>query len=125
MNVSDYFEIVDDYAVVRPTVECTVDEAVDFITAAIGMAHDRKITRLLLDIRGMTGFEPPSVVDRYFFVKEWAKAGRGQVRVVLVARPEMIDPQRFGVIAARNVGLIANIFEAEPEALEWLKKDGF
>jgi hypothetical protein len=125
MNISDYFEIAGDYAVARPVAECTVEEAKDLVSAAIGMAHDKKIARLLMDVRGLTGFKPPSIVDRYFYVKDWARAGRGQVRVAMVARPEMIDPQRFGVIAARNVGLIANVFENEKEALEWLQKDGF
>jgi hypothetical protein len=125
MNVSEFFEVAGDYAVARPVVECTVEEAKDLISAALVMAREKKITRLLLDIRGLTGFEPPSVVDRYFYVKEWAKAGCGQVRAAFVAVPQMIDPQRFGVIAARNVGLIANIFENEKEAMEWLLKDGF
>jgi hypothetical protein len=39
----------------------------------------------------------------------------------MVARAEMIHPQKIGVIAARNRGMISNIFPTDPEARAWLK----
>ena len=69
----------------------------------------------------MTGFRPPLIADRYFFIREWAEASGHIVRTALVARPEMIDRQKFGVTVAANNGFIADIFASEDEALAWLQ----
>lgn len=45
------------------------------------------------------------------------------LRIAMVIRPEMIDPEEFGVIAGRNAGLDTDVFSAEPEALAWLLGD--
>ena len=38
------------------------------------------------------------------------------VKVAMVVRPELIDPERFGVTVARNRGLFSNAFSSESEA---------
>ena len=38
----------------------------------------------------------------------------------MVARAEMIDPNKFGVTVAANRGLVSNIFTTETEARAWL-----
>jgi hypothetical protein len=38
----------------------------------------------------------------------------------MVARAELIDPQKFGVTVSANRGLVSNIFTTEGEALAWL-----
>jgi hypothetical protein len=38
----------------------------------------------------------------------------------MVARAEMIDPEKFGVTVAANRGLVSNIFTTELEARAWL-----
>jgi hypothetical protein len=38
----------------------------------------------------------------------------------MVARAEMIHPQKFGVLVATNRGLVSNIFTTEAEARAWL-----
>jgi hypothetical protein len=38
----------------------------------------------------------------------------------MVARAEMIHPQKFGVLVAANLGLVSNIFTTEVEARAWL-----
>ena len=39
----------------------------------------------------------------------------------MVARAEMIDPQKFGVTVAENLGLITDVFTLQAEALAWLR----
>jgi hypothetical protein len=39
---------------------------------------------------------------------------------VIVAEQTLIDAQKFGVTAALNFGLRANVFPTELQALEWL-----
>jgi hypothetical protein len=50
---------------------------------------------------------------------EWASIARG-LRLAVVARAELIDPERFGITVARNRGLSANVFTSEAEAIDWL-----
>ena len=68
----------------------------------------------------LTGFEPPSLTARYFFVHDWAHAAR-DVRIALVTIPERIDRQKFGITVAANLGSIAEVFTSEEDALKWLE----
>jgi hypothetical protein len=70
---------------------------------------------------GLAGFQPPNVIQRYCFIHEWATASGYSVRVAIVAHPEMIDPQKFGVTVALNVGFASDVFASEVEALVWLR----
>jgi hypothetical protein len=40
--------------------------------------------------------------------------------VALVARPELIDPQKIGVLMAQNRGVLGDVFTNEADALLWL-----
>jgi hypothetical protein len=67
-----------------------------------------------------TGYEPPSLTARYFFVHSWARDAR-DLRMALVTRPERIDPEKFGRIVAANLGCIIEVFTSEEDALNWLE----
>lgn len=114
------FEIVGDHAEYRPIGQVSLDQMVQLVTSAIAFAQEQHIEKLLVVTCELTGFKSPSLVDRYDIIQAWAKASGLVVRVALVAPPEMIDPQRFGVTVAANRGFIANIFASEDEALAWL-----
>lgn len=120
MNISDFFEIVGDHAVFHPVGNVSLDQMVEIVTAGITLAQEKKIFKLLVDTTDLTGFESPSLASRYFFIKKWAKAARG-VRICVVAKPEMIDPQKFGVTVAYNRGLISEVFPTKEESLTWLE----
>jgi hypothetical protein len=77
---------------------------------------------LLVDAT-QAGFASPGLAERVNMVRRWAEAAVGRVRVVVVARPEFIDAERFGVVAARNFGLSAQVFAHEREALQWLTEE--
>ncbi len=121
MSAPEHFEIMENHAVFRPIGQVSLQQAVEMVTAAIGFARARDIRKLLVITSDLTGFEPPTITTRYYFVKEWAEASRGAVRVALVAQPEMIDPRKFGVTVAANSGLIGDVFASEEEALAWLQ----
>lgn len=120
MSELQHFEIVGDHAESRPTGQVSVDQVVQLVTSAIARAREQHIGKLLVDTRGLTGFESPSIIARYYFVRKWAEASGRVVRLALVARPEMVDPQKFGVTVAANLGFIADVFTSEDEALAWL-----
>ena len=58
--------------------------------------------------------------ERYVAIGRWAALAGGSVRLAVVARAEMIDAGKFGVIVARNRSLVAEIFTSEAEAAAWL-----
>ena len=114
-------EFRDGYAEFAPQFETSLDEAVELITNAIEHCYAAKQRKLLCNIIGLTGFEPPTVAERYWFVNEWAAAGHSHVILAMVAPERLIDPDKIGVTMARNAGMRANVFLTDEEAVEWLK----
>ena len=124
MDKPEHFEMADGIAVFRPAGCISQQQAVQGVTSAIAFAREQGVKKLLVDITGITGLQPPSLASRYNMMHEWAGAARGRVCVAMVARPEMIDPQKFGVTVASNIGMVADVFEVEEEALAWLRGAG-
>jgi len=122
MSELQYFELVGDHAEYRPIGHVSVSQLGELVASALLYAREQHIEKLLVVTSGLTGFKPPLTVDRYYIVKDWAKASGHIVRAAFVARPEMIDSQKFGVTVAANNCFIADIFASEDEALAWLKR---
>ena len=104
----------------RPRGVVSLHEAVEAIASAIVQCREAGIPELLVDITGLVGFDPPSTGERYVAIGRWAALAGGSVRLAVVARAEMIDAGKFGVIVARNRSLVAEIFTSEAEAAAWL-----
>ena len=121
MSALPDFQIFPDYAEYRPRATVTLDEGVRLATAAIKHAREQEQRKLLLDLSGLTGFESPGLGKRYFVVEEWARAAQGYVSMAVVLRPEMIDPQKFGITVAANNSQVVDVFGTREEALEWLR----
>jgi hypothetical protein len=121
MSKPEQYQIFEGHAEFRPAGHMPLSQAVQLVTMAITFTREQNITKLLIDTTGLTGFESPSVAARYFFMKEWAYAAGGLVCIAMVAQPEMIDPQKFGVTVGANLGLQSNVFASEEEALAWLR----
>jgi hypothetical protein len=122
MMDSMLFEAGADIATCRVTGEHTLEEGVALVTAAILRSRELGIGKLLVDVTTVTGFGPPSLAARHWFMGEWAKAARAHVRLAMVARAEHLRVDRFGVIAGRNFGMDSNVFEDEDQALAWLAR---
>jgi hypothetical protein len=116
-------EMIDDVPVARLAATHRVfGRAVELITATIHRVVAEGRPHLLLDV-SRAGFAPPGMLERLAMVREWAQAADGRLRIVMVARPEFIDPERFGVVAAGNFGLAGQVFEREEEAIAWLRDE--
>ena len=64
-----------------------------------------------------------SLADRYFTGESAVIFARYKlIKVAMAARPEGIDPQRFGEMVMRNRGVNARVFKDAEEAEEWLLK---
>ncbi len=78
--------------------------------------------KLLLDYAG--AYTRASLADRYFTGERAAIFARYKlIKVAVAARPEGIDPQRFGEMVMRNRGVNARVFKDAGEAEEWLLKE--
>ena len=118
------FEIVGDHAEYRPTGELLLEQATRLIASGIAFARERQVTNLMVVTLGLTGFRPPNIIDRFYFITDWAKAAGNSVRVAVVAHPKMIDPHKFGVTVAFYLGFASDVFTSEKEALAWLQNVG-
>ncbi len=121
-SVTGSIEVDDDCAYYRPVGKVTLEQGAELVDQAIAFARDRGIPKLLVNCTKLTGFPSPSLPERYFMVRGWATTAQSLVQVAMVARREMIDPEKFGITVARNAGLKAEIYPTETEALAWLQR---
>ena len=77
---------------------------------------------MMVVITETAGYGVPSLSMRLSMMRQWADAAGGAIRLVVVCRPEFIDPHKFGVTMAANFGMVANVFETEDEAVDWLRQ---
>ena len=117
---ADYFRVEAGRALFRPVGRVTLAEAVSLVDGAIAHVRTLGITRLMVNGVQLTGFPSPSLTERYFLVEKWARTADGAVRLSIVIRPEMLDPQKFGMTVAVNRRLVADVFVSEASAIAWL-----
>jgi hypothetical protein len=120
MNVADYFQIDEGYDSFRPAGKVSFEEGAAGCVEAIRLAGEQGITRLLINLTGLTGLRQINTLDRFWLAKQCASAAKPGLKLAVVANPDMIDQQHIGVMAAGKGGLQANVFAAEREARAWL-----
>ena len=114
------FVLEDGRGVYRPTGSVSFDEAILLVRAAIKAARKSDARDLLVDTTAWTGFPSPDLFERFLAAVEWAEEAESGLRLAMVARADLIHPQKFGVLVAANRGLASNIFTTEAEARAWL-----
>ena len=120
MPAPPYFEQTGTRGFYRPIAVVTFEHATDMVAEAMRYAREHGLVDLLANTHGLTGFAPPSTFARYSLAVKWAESAGGALRVALVARPEIIDRQKIGVLMAQNRGVNGDVFIHETEALAWL-----
>ena len=116
----DNFVLEEGRALYRPVGSVSFDEAVVLVRAGIAAARRNRVRNLLVNTTALSGFSSPQQFERFLAAVAWAEESMGGVHLAMVARPEMIHPQKFGVLVAANLGLVSNIFTTEVEARAWL-----
>ena len=114
------FEVMEGYGCYRLSGHGPLAEAAGKVIAVIGFSREQGIDKLLIDTTNWTGHGIPDTLERYTWAQAFAEAARSTVRVAMVVRPEMVDPDNFEVTVARNRGLMGNVFDSEKDALAWL-----
>jgi len=120
MNTLASFEQVGKRGFYRPTVVVTFERAVDMVAEAMRLARSLGLSDLLVNTTGFTGFAAPSIFARHALAVRWAESAGSGLIVAMVARPELIDPEKIGVLMAQNRGATGDVFATEAAALAWL-----
>lgn len=120
MKVMEHFEQIGSRGFFRPVGQVSFEQAVDLVADAIRSARELGLTDFIANTIGLTGFSPPSVFARHAMSLKWAQSAGASLRVALVARPELIDSQKIGVLMYQNRGGNGEVFTTEGEALAWL-----
>jgi hypothetical protein len=120
MNIADYLEVTESRCRVFHPNTVSMVESVELMTRAIAFCRDQKIRKLLVDASGLTQLSPPTLVDRFLMVEDWARAASGMVIVAMVWPPKLIHPQKFGIRVAADLGLRGDVFTSKDEATAWL-----
>jgi hypothetical protein len=116
------FDFIDGVAAFRIVGEFTLPAGIELIRQGIAQAREQRVSRLMVVVTETTGYHVPSLSMRMSMMRQWADAAGGAIRLVVVCRPEIIDPHKFGVTMAANFGLVANVFETEGDAMAWLRQ---
>jgi len=104
----------------RPAGVVSFERAVALVGAAVAAARRNRVRELVVNTTELDGFPSPDTFERFLAAVEWAAEAAPGTHLAIVARPEMIHPQKFGVLVAANRGLASNIFATEAEARAWL-----
>ena len=120
MIAPEHFEMMEGYCCYRLSGHGSLAEAASRVVKVIKFAQGQGMRKLLIDTTKWTGHGPPDTLERYTVAGEFAKAAAAAVKIAMVVRPEMMDPEKFEVTVATNRGLSGNVFDSEKEALAWL-----
>jgi hypothetical protein len=120
MNTLEHFEIAGKRGFYRPEGKVNYDLAVEMVATAMKHARTLGLESLLVNTDGLTGISPPSIFGRHALAVRWAEAAGASLHVAVVARPELVDPEKIGVVMAQNRGVSGDVFATEPAALAWL-----
>ncbi|HLA74108.1 MAG TPA: hypothetical protein VK624_21575 [Steroidobacteraceae bacterium] len=114
------FEQIGKRGFYRPSARVSFEQAVEMVAGTMREARALGLNDLLVNTKGLIGFGQPSIFARHNLAVEWARAAGTNLRVAVVARAELIDPQKIGVLMAQNRGVAGDVFTNEAEALAWL-----
>ena len=120
MKAPEHFEAREGYCCYRLLGHGPLEEAAGHVIKAITYARDQRVSKLLIDTTKWTGHESPDTLERYTFAAMFAKSAASAVKIAMIVRPEMMDPEKFEVTVAVNRGLKGNVFDSESDALAWL-----
>jgi hypothetical protein len=120
MKEPEHFEVMEGYCCYRLIGHGPLTEAAAKVIEVIAFSREQGTRNLLIDTTRWTGHGVPDTLERYHVAQAFAEAARSAVKLAMVVRPEMMDPDKFEVTVAMNRGLLGNVFDSEKDALAWL-----
>lgn len=104
---------------VRCRGEYSLDAALDAYRRVFEAAASTGLRQVLVDVRDVEG--EPTTMDRFALAEFVVAHGRG-LRVAILGREPLIDPERFGETVVQNRGAGGRAFTVLEEALAWLAR---
>jgi len=120
MNTLKYFEQVGRRGFFRPVGVMTFDRAVELVAEAMRHSRSLELLDLVVNTCDLSGFPMPDVFARYSLANKSAQSAGAALCVAMVARAELIDPEKIGVLMAQNRGVTGDVFTTETAAIAWL-----
>jgi hypothetical protein len=126
MKELDGFVVEDGRGFYRPVGYVAFDEVIALVSAAIEAARRNHVRDLIVDTTALTLIRSPRTIQRYLAAVTWSDEAKGDVRLAIIAKEEMIDPRecgetgKIGVRVATKRGLVSDIFTTEAVARAWL-----
>lgn len=114
------FEVAGTRGFYRPVARVSFEQGSGMIADAMKQARALGLADLVVNILGLTGYEPLKIFDRYAMATKWVESAGAALRVAWVLKPELIDPQKIGVLMGQNRGASGEVFATEAQALTWL-----
>jgi len=105
MQAPEHFEFRDRYCCYRLTGHGSLEEAGRKVIEAITFAREHRLPRLLIETTGWTGHDSPGAVERFDLAVAFTSAAGSAVKLAMVVRPELMDPEKFEMRVATNRGL--------------------
>lgn len=94
--------------------------AVDEVDEGLRQALASGARRVLVDVRGLSGFSRPDVTARLGMIRRWAATAQGRLKMAMISPRELNDGERFDVVFAHSLGFDGDVFENEEDARRWL-----
>ena len=113
-------ELVGSRGFFRPVARVSFEQGAEMIVIAMKQARALGLADLVVNVIGLTGFEPLKIFERYAMATKWVESAGAAMRVAWVLKPELIDPQKIGIVMAQNRGASGDVFATETAALAWL-----
>ena len=120
MNTLKNFEQVGRRGFFRPVGVVSFEQAVEIVAEGMRHARSLELTDLLLNTTGLAGFPIPDVFARYSMASKWAESAGPAMRVAMVVKADLVDPQKIGLLMAQNRGANGDVFPTESAAIAWL-----
>ena len=96
------------------------EQGAEMVARAMKQARASGADDLVVNLLDLTGYEPLRIFERYEMATRWVESAGASMRVAWVMRPELIDPQKIGIVIAQNRGASGDVFATEAQALTWL-----
>lgn len=120
MKAPEHFEVMPGYCCCRLSGHGSLEDVASRVIETLSFSREQGTEKLLVDATNWTGYESPTVADRFYIGSDFAKAAGPRLKFALVVPSEIMHPRKFGVTVAINRWTDANVFDSEKEALAWL-----
>jgi len=119
------FEVKDSYVSVTVTGNFSLSDAKKMYTDALDTLMDKKLSKLFFNAYKVKGYV--KTIDRYFLGEfaaleslKYMEKGLLGLTASFYGKEPIIDPERFGELVARNLGLNLKVTTDKKEALQFL-----